>query len=51
MPSRDCYWPSERGDGILSIVRYGSSNSPAVGTMNPGDRLFESIGCSDRSRR
>ncbi len=50
--SGNCYWARLRsGDGLDNIIDNGNSSGQVVVTIKASDKLFESHGCSDWSRR
>jgi hypothetical protein len=50
--SGNCYWARLKGgDGLDSIINNGNSRGQVVVTILQSDKLFESSGCSDWSRR
>ncbi len=50
--SGNCYWARlNGGDGLDNIIVNGNTSGPVVVTIKQSDKLFESHGCSDWSRR
>lgn len=50
--SGNCYWARLKGDdGLDTIIDNGNSSGQVVVTIKGSDKLFESRGCSDWSRR
>ena len=50
--SGNCYWARMTGgDGIDNIIQNNNSSGRSVVTIKVGDKLFESNGCSDWTKR
>lgn len=50
--SGNCYWARLKGgEEVENIIDNGNSSGQVVVTIKPSDKLFESSGCSDWSRR
>lgn len=50
--SGNCYWARMTGgDGIDNIIDNNNSSGRSVVTIKKGDKLFESNGCSDWTKR
>jgi hypothetical protein len=50
-PAVNCYWARLSSSNTSDIIANNNSSGQSVVTIEPGDKLFESSGCSEWTRR